>query len=195
MLFKKFFSAHHNHPKSDQSCWKFKEIRNLITKFSRENSKSWVRHPMVIKSPSFYKSFFTSRAAPPGWATLSGGKWSFLVFSCRRAETAACWSPPGWRASSRPASGGAWQGTCGWRRSRRRRWWGPRSPETRWGPLTFLIPPLILHPSRSLDARELHLECKQRNERGPQDITRGSDAFQNYSQWSSKSNLDHKWKC
>ena len=57
------------------------------------------------------------------------------------------------------------------RRSRRQSWRDPRSLETRWGPLKFRIPPLILHLSRSLDVRELHLKCKQsiramRSERG-----------------------------
>ena len=36
MLFEKFFSEHNNHPKSDQSFWKFKEIRNLISSQSSQ---------------------------------------------------------------------------------------------------------------------------------------------------------------
>ena len=71
MLFEKFFSAHNNHPKSDQSCWKFKEIRNLISKFSRENIKSWVRHPMVIKK-TFRTNHFR-RGHLPREGPLQGG--------------------------------------------------------------------------------------------------------------------------
>ena len=72
MLFEKFFSAHNNHPKSDQSCWKFKEIRNLISKFSRENIKSWVRHPMVIKK-TFRTNHFRRGHLPREWPLQGGG--------------------------------------------------------------------------------------------------------------------------
>lgn len=196
MLFKKFFSAHHNHPKSDQSCWKFKEIRNLITKFSRENIKSWVRHPTNGDKKPFRTNHFLPRERPlqGGRHCLAGNEvfWYFHVGGQRQplVDFLLVGELPPARLlaeldKGRVVGDGAGDGggeVLGARRHVGVLW---RS----WSLLWFSIwadPWVLVNYTWNVNRgmRE-----------GPQDITRGSDAFQNYSQWSSKSNLDHKWKC